>query len=730
MYAFTVLVGFVAGVIVVMVTPLGVISEYRPTGDRLSRKPHVGKDLPVLTSLDHRAINASRALAADAVQKVGNGHPGTAISLAPAAHLLFHKVMRHDPADPQWLGRDRFVLSIGHSSLTLYNQLYLSGYDLSLDDLKSLRTRGSRTPGHPEYRHTAGVEMTTGPLGQGLSSAVGMAMAARRERGLLDPDAPDGESPFDHFIYAFVGDGCMQEGVSSEASSLAGTQRLGRLIVIFDDNRISIEDDTNIAFTEDVLARYEAYGWHTQHVDWTNGGTQYAEDVDALEAAIEAAQAVTDRPSFIRLTTIMAWPCPTKQGTGAAHGSALGSEEIRGLKEAIGIDPDVDFDYAIPVAEETRAAVTGRSRSVRADWDLAYAAWRTANQERAALLDRLVAQELPTGWESSLPVFEAGKAIATRAASGQVLGALAGVLPELWGGSADLAGSNNTTMKGEPSFLPEDRQSEMFPGNVYGRTLHFGVREHAMGAIVNGIALGLTRPYGGTFFVFADYMRPAVRLAAIMGVPSVYVWTHDSVGVGEDGPTHQPIEHLAAYRAIPGLAIVRPADANETAHAWRGILERRNGPSGLILTRQNLPVIDRAGLAGAENVTKGGYVLADSESIDVIIIATGSEVSVALEARELLAEEGIGVRVVSMPCVEWFEEQPDEYKESVLPSSVRARVSVEAGISDYWRKYVGDSGRSIGIDHFGESADGVLLLKDYGMNAENVAATARAVVSG
>ena len=684
----------------------------------------------MLTSLDHRAIDAARALAADAVQKVGNGHPGTAISLAPAAHLLFHTVMRHDPTDPQWLGRDRFILSIGHSSLTLYNQLYLSGYDLSLDDLKSLRTRGSRTPGHPEYRHTAGVEMTTGPLGQGLSSAVGMAMAARRERGLLDPDTPDGESPFDHFVYAIVGDGCMQEGVSSEASSLAGTQRLGRLIVIFDDNRISIEDDTNIAFTEDVMARYEAYGWHTQHVDWTNGGTQYAEDVDALEAAISAAQAVTDRPSFIRLTTIMAWPSPTKQGTGAAHGSALGAEEIRGLKEAIGIDPDVDFDYAIPVAEETRAAVAARSRSVRADWDLAYGAWRTANPQQAALLDRLVAKELPVGWESALPEFEAGKAIATRAASGQVLGALADVLPELWGGSADLAGSNNTTMKGEPSFLPEDRQSEMFQGNLYGRTLHFGVREHAMGAIVNGIALGLTRPYGGTFFVFADYMRPAVRLAAIMGVPSVYVWTHDSVGVGEDGPTHQPIEHLAAYRAIPGLALVRPADANETAHAWRGILERRNGPAGLILTRQNVPVIDRTDRAGAENVTQGGYVLADAESLDVIIIATGSEVSVALDAREILAAEGIGARVVSMPCVEWFEEQSDEYKESVLPAAVRARVSVEAGISDYWRKYVGDAGRSIGIDHFGESSDGVLLLKEYGMNAENVAATAREVVSG
>lgn len=684
----------------------------------------------MLNELDHSAINAARALAADAVQKVGNGHPGTAISLAPAAHLLFQKVMRFDPSDPHWLGRDRFVLSVGHSSLTLYNQLYLTGYELELDDIKSLRTRHSRTPGHPEYNHTAGVEMTTGPLGQGIASAVGMAMGARRERGLLDPETPDGESPFDHFVYVFVGDGCLQEGISSEASSLAGTQRLGRLIVIWDDNRISIEDDTNIAFTEDVVARYEAYGWHTQHVDWTNGGAEYAEDVDALDAAIKAAQEVTDRPSFIRLTTIMAWPSPTKQGTGAAHGSALGAEEIRGLKERIGIDPDVDFDYAIDIAEQTRARAAERAASQRDAWTTSYDAWRDANPERAQLLDRLVAGNPPEGWENSLPEFEAGKAIATRAASGQVLGALADVLPELWGGSADLAGSNNTTMKGEPSFLPEDRQSEMFQGNVYGRTLHFGVREHAMGAIVNGIAAGLTRPYGGTFFVFADYMRPAVRLAAIMGVPSVYVWTHDSVGVGEDGPTHQPIEHLAAYRAIPGLSIVRPADANETAHAWRGIIERTQAPMGLVLTRQNVPVIDRTEFASAENVTKGGYVLADADSIDVLIIATGSEVSVALEARELLAAEGVGVRVVSMPCVEWFEEQSDEYKESVLPASVTARVSVEAGIPDYWAKYVGSAGKSVGIDHFGESADGVTLLDSYGMNAQNVAATARSVLVG
>lgn len=678
------------------------------------------------TELDHQAVGVARALAADAVQKVGNGHPGTAVSLAPAAHLLFHKTMRHDPSDSQWLGRDRFVLSIGHSSITLYNQLYLTGYDLHLDDIKSLRTWGSRTPGHPEYHHTDGVETTTGPLGQGIANAVGMAMAARRERGLLDPEAPDGESPFDHYVFTIVGEGCLEEGVSSEASSLAGTQRLGRLIVIWDDNRISIEDDTNIAFNEDVLKRYEAYGWHTQHVDWTNGGSGYAEDVDALDAAIEAAKAVTDRPSFIRLTTIMAWPSPTKQGTGAAHGSALGADEVRALKEIIGIDPDVDFDYAVEVAERTQAAARARGAEARAAWDEKYDAWRSANPERAALLDRLRAKELPDGWEASLPVFEAGTSLATRAASGQVLGALADVLPELWGGSADLAGSNNTTMKGQPSFLPEDRQSETFKGNVYGRTLHFGVREHGMGAVVNGIATGLTRPYGGTFFVFADYMRGAVRVAAIMGVPSIYVWTHDSVGVGEDGPTHQPIEHLTAYRAIPGLDIVRPADANETAQAWKGILERTDRPAGLILTRQNVPVLDRSTLASAENVSKGGYVLAEADGdLDLILIATGSEVQVALAAREVLASEGIGVRVVSMPSVEWFEEQSAEYRESVLPKAVKARVSVEAGLTDFWAKYVGDAGRSVGINHFGASADGNFLLREFGLTHENVVAAAR-----
>ena len=512
------------------------------------------------TDLDRRATDTARVLAADAVEKAGNGHPGTAISIAPLAYTLFNKVMRHDPSDPSWLGRDRFVLSIGHSSVTLYNQLFLTGYGLELEDLKSLRTWGSLTPGHPEYGHTKGVEITTGPLGQGLASAVGMSMASRRERGLLDPDAPAGQSPFDHYVYVIAGEGDLEEGVTSEACSLAGTQHLGNLIVIWDDNRISIEDDTKIAFTEDVLGRYEAYGWHTQHVDWTNGGGKYEEDVEALYDAIEKARAVTDKPSFIRLSTIMAWPCPTKQGTGAAHGAKLGAEELAGLKKVLGFDPEKSFDVDEDLLAYTRKGAAERAKAERAEWDEKFQAWRAANPERSKLLDRLVAKELPEGWTDALPSFEVGTSVSTRAASGNVLTALAPVLPELWGGSADLAGSNNTTMKGEPSFLPPDRVSEDWDGNVYGRTLHFGIREHAMGAIVNGIALhGLTRAYGGTFFVFSDYMRGAIRLAAVMNVPSIFVWTHDSIGVGEDGPTHQPIEHLWAYRAIPQLDVVRPA---------------------------------------------------------------------------------------------------------------------------------------------------------------------------
>ena len=681
------------------------------------------------TELDLRAVDTVRVLAADAVEKVGNGHPGTAISLAPVAYLLYQNVMRHDPADTDWIGRDRFILSAGHSSLTQYLQLFLGGFGLELEDIQALRTWGSLTPGHPEYGHTKGVEITTGPLGQGLASAVGFAMAARRERGLLDPDAAPGESPFDHFVYVIASDGDLQEGVTSEASSIAGTQELGNLVVIWDDNHISIEGDTQIAFTEDVLKRYEAYGWHVQYVDWTQGPDGYVEDVDALARAIEEAKAVTDRPSLIGLRTIIAWPSPTKQNTHASHGSKLGGEEIRALKELLGFDPERSFQVDEEVLAHTRS-LRERAATVRAAWTERFEAWRSANPERAALLDRLLARELPEGWEKALPSFEAGKEIATRSASGEVLSALAPVLPELWGGSADLAGSNNTTMKGEPSFLPAHRSTAEFSGHEYGRTLHFGIREHAMGAIVNGIVLhGLTRAYGGTFFTFSDYMRGAVRLAALMGVPSIYVWTHDSIGLGEDGPTHQPVEHLAAVRAIPGLALVRPADANETAAAWKAILERRDGPVGLVLTRQNVPVLPRGeeGFAPADGLAKGAYVLleASSGTPDVILVATGSEVQLAVKARETLEAEGIATRVVSAPCLEWFEEQDAEYRESVLPSAVKARVSVEAGLALSWHRIVGDAGRSVSLEHYGASADYKTLYEKFGITAEAVVAAAK-----
>lgn len=678
------------------------------------------------SELDFAAVSTAKALAADAVEKVGNGHPGTAISLAPLAYLLYQNELRHDPSDPHWLGRDRFVLSAGHASLMQYIQLYLGGWGLELSDLEALRTWGSKTPGHPEYKHTAGVEITTGPLGTGLSSAVGMAMAARRERGLFDPEAPAGQSPFDHFIYVVAGDGCLQEGISSEASSLAGTQALGNLILIWDDNRITIEGDTNIAFTEDVLARYAAYGWHTQRVDWTSGG-EYREDVDALHTAIEEAKAVTDKPSIIDLRTIIAWPSPTKQGSHDSHGSKLGTDEIRGLKEALGLNPDASFDVAPEVIEHTRG-LSARGAGAKDAWTQSYDAWRAANPDRAALLDRLLAGKLPAELDAALPTFEAGTSIATRAASGSVLNALAPVLPELWGGSADLAGSNNTTMKGEPSFLPEGRSSHEFSGNAYGRTLHFGVREHGMGAILNGIALhGPTRPYGGTFFTFSDFMRGAVRLAAIMGIPVTYVWTHDSIGVGEDGPTHQPIEHLAAVRAIPGLAIVRPADATETAQAWKAIVTRSE-PVGLILSRQNLPVFPRGeqGFAQAD-VNRGAYVLleASKETPDVILIGTGSEVQLAVEARTVLEAEGIATRVVSAPSLEWFAEQDADYRASVLPSTVRARVSVEAGIALSWHSIVGDAGRIVSIEHYGASADAATLFREFGITTEAVIVAAR-----
>ncbi len=684
------------------------------------------------SDLDLRAVDTARVLAADAVEKVGNGHPGTAISLAPAAYLLYQTVMRHDPTDPHWLGRDRFILSAGHSSLTQYIQLYLGGFGLELEDLEALRTWGSKTPGHPEYRHTAGVEITTGPLGQGLASAVGFAMAARRERGLLDPEAAPGTSPFDHHVYVIASDGDLQEGVTSEASSLAGTQELGNLVVLWDDNHISIEGDTQIAFTEDVLKRYESYGWHVQYVDWTVGG-EYRENVDALHAAIEAAKAVTDKPSFIGLRTLIAWPTPGKTDDHSSHGSKLGTEAIRGLKEVLGFDTEKSFEVAPEVIAHTRS-LADRAATARAAWQEAFDAWAAANPERKALLDRLRADALPEGWTEALPTFPAGKAVATRAASGEVLSALAPVLPELWGGSADLAGSNNTTMKGEPSFLPAHRSSHEFAGDQYGRTLHFGIREHAMGSILSGIRLhGLTRPYGGTFFTFSDYMRGAVRLAALMGVNVTYVWTHDSIGLGEDGPTHQPVEHLAAVRAIPGLAVVRPADANETAAAWRASLERTDGPVALVLTRQNVPTFPRGedGYATTDGVAKGAYVLleASTGTPDVVLLATGSEVQLAVEARETLEAAGVATRVVSAPCLEWFAEQDEEYRESVLPSTVRARVSVEAGISLSWHKILGDAGRAVSLEHYGASADYQTLYREFGITAEAVVAAAHESVA-
>ena len=679
------------------------------------------------TDLDVRAVDTARILAADAVQKVGNGHPGTAMSLAPLAYLLYQNVMRHDPSDPHWLGRDRFVLSAGHSSLTQYIQLYLSGYGMELSDLAALRTWGSATPGHPEVHHTTGVELTTGPLGSGLATAVGMAMAQRRQRGLLDPDAPAGTSPFDHHIWVIASDGDIMEGVSSEASSLAGHQELSNLTLIYDQNYISIEDDTDISFSEDVARRYEAYGWHTEVVDWREK-EPYTENVDALYAALERSRERTDKPTLVVLRTIIAWPAPNARDTGAAHGSALGAEEVAATKKLLGFDPDKAFPDDPDVLAHARKVVD-RGQQLHAEWDTAYAAWRDANTDRGALLDRLLAKQLPDGFGDAFPVFEAdAKGKATRAASGEVLNALAPVMPELWGGSADLAGSNNTTMKGEPSFVPASKSTEMFPGNEYGRTLHFGIRENGMGMTLSGIALeGLTRPYGGTFLVFSDYMRPAVRLASIQQLPVVYVWTHDSIGLGEDGPTHQPVEHLAALRAIPGLDVIRPADANETAVAWRTALQIHDHPMGLALTRQNVPIFDRSEFNSADGVAQGGYVLVDADGgePDVILIGTGSEVQLAVQAREQLAEQGVRARVVSMPCREWFDAQDQSYRDEVLPPSVRARVSVEAGVAQGWRELVGDAGRIVSLEHFGASADHETLFHEFGFTADAVAAAAQ-----
>jgi transketolase len=694
------------------------------------------------TDLDQRAVDTVRVLAADAVEKVGNGHPGTAMSLAPAAYLLFQKLMRHDPANPDWIGRDRFILSPGHTSLTLYIQLFLSGYGLELKDLEALRTWGSLTPGHPEYKHTAGVEITTGPLGQGLASSVGFAYSQRRQRGLFDADAAPGTSPFDHTIWVIASDGDLQEGVTSEASSLAGHQELGNLVVIYDENHISIEDDTDIAFTEDVLKRYEAYGWHTQRVDWTKTG-EYKEDVQELYSALLAAKAETSKPSIISLRTIIGYPAPKKQNTGKIHGSALGSEEVAALKSVLGFDPEKSFEVDEDVLTHARAVVD-RGAHARKEWEESFSAWQSANPEAAALLERVEARQLPAELDGALPVFPAGKDVSTRAASGKVLNAIGPVMPELWGGSADLAESNNTTIEGSPSFVPAGKQTNAWSGNPYGRVLHFGIREHAAASIVNGISLhGKTRAFSGTFLIFSDYQRPAIRLGALMGVPSLYVWTHDSIGLGEDGPTHQPVEQLASLRAIVGLDVVRPGDANEVAAAWKTMLENHENPAGIVLTRQNIPTYER-GEGAAEGdtfgstagVAKGGYVLAeaskDGKTVDaqVILIGTGSEVQLAVEAREALQAEGIATRVVSMPCVEWFNKQDAAYREAVLPAAVKARVSVEAGLALGWKEFVGDAGRSVSLEHYGASADYKRLFQEFGITAEAVAAAAKDSLAG
>ena len=668
--------------------------------------------------LDDKAVAVARALAMDSVQKVGNGHPGTAMSLAPVAYTLFQRFLRHDPSDPQWIGRDRFVLSCGHSSLTLYIQLLFSGYGLSLDDLKAFRTWGSLTPGHPEFGHTAGVETTTGPLGQGVANAVGMAMAARYERGLLDPDAPWGASPFDHNIWVICSDGDLQEGVSTEASSLAGTQALGNLKVIYDDNRISIEGDTHYAFTEDVSARYRAYGWHVIDVAAQPNG-----DVDrvALESAMEEAVATTSKPTLIRLKTVIAWPAPKARNTAKSHGSALGADEVAATKKELGL-PAEDFYYPAEIASHV-GKVAVRGKELRADWNKGFEKWTTSLPEKASLLTRLVAGQLPSNWDSGLPNFSPDKEVATRKASGDAINAIARALPEMFGGSSDLAESNNTTIDEGGSFLPAS--SPMKDANPYGRIIHFGIREHAMGSILNGMALhGLARPFGGTFLVFSDYMRGAVRLSALMNLPVTYVWTHDSIGLGEDGPTHQPVEHIAALRAIPNLDVVRPADANEVVAAWREIIIKKR-PVGILLSRQNLPVIDRTKFASASLVSRGAYALNDQPKPDVILIATGSEVSIALSASELLAKDGISARVVSAPCLEWFRAQDRDYRDSVVPPSVRARVSIEAGIAQGWHEWIGDCGVAISLEHFGASASASKLFAEFGFTPERIAAAAR-----
>ena len=678
--------------------------------------------LTAWSEMDDLVVAHARALAADAVQKVGNGHPGTAMSLAPVAYTLFQRHLVHDPSDPQWIGRDRFILSCGHSSLTLYTQLFLSGYGLEMKDLQEFRTWGSLTPGHPEFGHTAGVEMTTGPLGQGVATAVGMAMAARYERGLLDPQAPPGNSVFDHSIWVICSDGDLQEGVSAEASSLAGTQELGSLNVIYDDNRISIEGDTHNAFTEDVSARYRAYGWHVIDVAAASKGNV---DIAALDAAIVAAKKETTKPSLIRMKSVIAWPAPKAQGTAGSHGSALGDEEIAATKVALGLNPEEKFAMPADVLAHARL-VKDRAAKVRKEWNTKFATWQSDNPEQAKLLERLRAKALPAGWDADIPTFAPGKDVATRAASGQVINAIAKRLPEFWGGSSDLAGSNNTSIDGGGSFLPAS--SEIKGAHPYGRIIHFGIREHAMGSILNGIALhGLTRSFGGTFAVFSDYMRPAVRLAALMNIPSTFVWTHDSIGVGEDGPTHQPIEHFAALRAIPGLDVVRPADANEVAESWKKILTRGRA-AGILLSRQNLPVLDRTDCEPASGTAKGAYILKDAQNPKAVLIATGSEVSLAIDVQSALASEGIAVRVVSAPCLEWFSEQNQSYKDQVLPPSMKLKVSIEVGIAQGWHQLIGDGGIAISLEHYGASADAKRLFKEFGFSVEAIVTKIKAAL--
>lgn len=672
------------------------------------------------TDTDTRAVDTVRVLAADAVQNCGSGHPGTAMSLAPLAYTLYQRVLNHDPNDVNWAGRDRFVLSVGHSSLTLYIQLFLGGFGLEMKDLQQLRTWGSLTPGHPEVHHTDGVEITTGPLGQGLASSVGMAMAARKERGLFDPEAPVGQSPFDHYVYTIASDGDLQEGVTAEASSLAGTQKLGNLIVFWDDNRISIEDDTNIAFNEDVAARYEAYGWHVQTVE-------SGEDVVAIEEAVRNAQQETERPSFIRVKTVIGYPAPTKMNTGGVHGAALGDDEVAATKEVLGFDPEKTFHIDDEVLAHTRK-LRERGAKKHAQWQEKFDAWAADNAENKALFDRMSARELPESFDAELPVWEPGDAIATRKASEATIQALAAALPEMWGGSADLAGSNNTVIKGADSFGPENITTNKWSAQPYGRNLHFGIREHAMSAIMNGIALhGNTRVYGGTFLIFSEYQYPAVRLGSLMSTDTYYVWTHDSIGLGEDGPTHQPVETLSALRAIPNLSVIRPADANETAQAWAAAMEYKAAPKGLALSRQNLPILEGTKEKARDGVRRGAYTLVagSKDEPDVILLATGSEVQLAVEAAQQLESEGTAARVVSAPCLEWFDEQDAEYRESVLPNSVRARVSVEAGLAQSWHKYTGTFGRNVSLEHYGASAPGDELFEKFGFTSAAVADAAR-----